>query len=62
MTNQKYQVEDRETGNCVMGEFATLEEAINEVDRQEQEDKVEGQYESDWYAIRDLETDEMVDF
>lgn len=50
----EYQVEDRESGNWMMGKFATYAEAEKEVERQEDEDRQNGNYMPDYYFIREV--------
>lgn len=54
-----YSVECMETG-CFIDEFPTKKEALQCVEEYENEDKENGVYSPDFYAVRDLETDELI--
>lgn len=46
----KYIIRDREAGN-VIDQFDTMEEAVSELDRYEQEDREAGSFTYDFYEI-----------
>lgn len=46
----KYIIRDREAGN-IIDEFQTMEEAERQLEAYEEEDKINGEYEPDFYEI-----------
>ena len=56
-----YQVSDRETNSCVIGEFNALEEAENCVKENEVEDKNNGDFVADFYEITEIWSKEDIE-
>ena len=52
---KKFIVEAKRGAWGNLGEFSTLEEAELEVERQEADDKADGNYEKDYYMIIEVE-------
>jgi len=50
-----YQIRDKETGNAIMEEYATEEEAEKKVREYEEEDKKNNEYTPDFYEIVEIE-------
>jgi hypothetical protein len=48
---KKYILTDRETNNWPLGEYDTMEEAQKELEKNEKEDKENGNFEQDYYQI-----------
>lgn len=46
-----YKVVDRATNNWIIDEFTTKKEAEKEIEKQEKEDKKNGNYEENFYQI-----------
>ena len=57
---KRYIIQDREAGNNI-DEFDTLEEAKKTLEEYEKQDKKDGIYEENFYAIYDQQTQELVD-
>lgn len=60
MNELRYWTRDREAGNKIEG-FETKEEAIKAVCNYEEQDKLDGTYEENFYEIYDCEKEEIIE-